>query len=142
MINTVTLNPAMDEILYIKSFELNQMNRIQKKETCLGGKGTHLAYNLSLLGAANATYGISFGRRGKEVIDILEDCGAYVCYLWYETPDTRTNYLIIDEEKNCTFLGSKGETLTVNMTDKLLELMQNNVAEGDILIIAGDASNV
>ena len=141
MINTVTLNPAMDEILYIKSFEFNQMNRIQKKETCLGGKGTHLAYNLSLLGAPNATYGISFGRRGREVIDILEDCGAATRYLWYEAPETRTNYLIIDEKKNCTFLGSKGETLTADMTDKLLELMKNNVKAGDILIIAGDASN-
>lgn len=142
MINTVTLNPAMDEILYIKSFELNQMNRIIKKESCLGGKGTHLAYNLSLLSAPNATYGVSFGRRGREVIDILEKCGAITRYLWYKTPETRTNYLVIDESKNCTFLGSKGETLTVDITDKLLSLMKENIAEGDILIIAGDASNV
>ncbi len=32
MINTVTLNPAMDEILYIESFQENCMNRIQKKK--------------------------------------------------------------------------------------------------------------
>ena len=49
MINTVTLNPAMDEILYIESFQENCMNRIQKKKKCLGGKGTHLAYNFHFL---------------------------------------------------------------------------------------------
>ncbi|MEG1753844.1 MAG: 1-phosphofructokinase family hexose kinase, partial [Christensenella sp.] len=64
MINTVTLNPAMDEILYIESFQENCMNRIIKKEKCLGGKGTHLAYNFSLLDVPNRTFGVSFGRCG------------------------------------------------------------------------------
>lgn len=142
MINTVTLNPAMDEILYIESFQQNCMNRIQKKEKCLGGKGTHLAYNFSLLNVPNRTFGVSFGRCGQEVIDVLKESGADTHYLWYETPETRTNYLVVDEERNCTFLGGKGEVLTREITENLLRLMETQMQKGDTLIIAGDASNV
>ena len=142
MINTVTLNPAMDEILYIDSYQENCMNRIRKKEKCLGGKGTHIAYNISLLGVPNRTFGVSFGRCGKEVIDVLEKSGADTHYLWYETPETRTNYLVVDKERNCTFLGSRGEMLTREITEELLGLMEKQMQEGDVLVIAGDASNV
>ena len=75
--------------------------------------------------------------RGQEVIDVLKESGADTHYLWYETPETRTNYLIVDKERNCTFLGGKGEVLTREITEKLLALMESQMEEGDTLIIAG-----
>ncbi|MEA4852643.1 MAG: PfkB family carbohydrate kinase [Christensenella sp.] len=142
MINTVTLNPAMDKVIYLEAFHVNCMNRIQKVEKCMGGKGTHLAYNFSLLDVENRTYGVSFGQTGKEIIETLENAGVDTRYLWYETPESRTNYLVVDEQRNCTFMAERGTTLTTDMTEKLLDMMRESMTNGDVLVIAGDASNV
>ena len=142
MINTVTLNPAMDKIIYLDALNIDCMNRIQKTEKCMGGKGTHLAYNFSLLGVENRTFGVAFGGTGKEIIDILKGSGVETKYLWYETPESRTNYLVVDNDRNCTFMAERGTTLTAEMTQELLAMMEQNMAKGDILVIAGDASNV
>ncbi|MEA4853608.1 MAG: 1-phosphofructokinase family hexose kinase, partial [Christensenella sp.] len=100
MINTVTLNPAMDKIIYLDALNIDCMNRIQQTEKCMGGQGTHLAYNLSLLGVDNRTFGVAFGLTGKEIIDILTEAGVETKYLWYETPESRTNYLVVDNDRN------------------------------------------
>lgn len=142
MINTVTLNPAMDRILEIDTFRLNCMNRIQYTVDCIGGKGTHIAYNLALLGVENRTFGIASGNTGKEIIRILTECGARTEYIWRETPESRTNYLMIDEHKNCTFLAETGQTLSTAITDELLARIDSHAETNDILVIAGDASNV
>ncbi len=142
MINTVTLNPAMDKIIKVGEFNLNCMNRIRETIDCIGGKGTHIAYNLSLLGVENRTFGISFGETGKKIIKILEDCGAQTEYIWHEKPESRTNYLLIDQQKNCTFIAEAGKTLDASYTDELLALIEQNIAQQDVLVIAGDASNV
>lgn len=118
------------------------MNRIQKVEKCMGGKGTHLAYNLSLFGVENRTFGISFGQTGKEIIQILKESGSETKYLWYNEPETRTNYLVVDEQRNCTFLAESGTILPIDMTDKLLALMKRHIKHNEVLVIAGDASNV
>lgn len=142
MINTVTLNPAMDKIIYLDALNIDCMNRIKKTEKCMGGKGTHLAYNFSLLGVENRTFGVAFGSTGKEIIDILKASGAQTKYLWYETPESRTNYLVVDNDRNCTFMAERGTTLTEEMTQELLHMMERDMQQGDILVIAGDASNV
>ena len=49
MIHTLTLNPAIDRILYLDRFERNITNRIQRSQDTLGGKGTHVSINLKLL---------------------------------------------------------------------------------------------
>lgn len=142
MINTVTLNPAMDKIIKVKSFNLNCMNRIQETIECIGGKGTHLAYNLSMMGVENRTFGISFGHTGKEIIRLLEQRGVETEYIWREQPESRTNYLLIDDEKNCTFIAETGNMLNADITDEMLTLIIKKVHKNDVLIIAGDASNV
>ncbi len=132
----------MDRIIEVDTFHLNRMNRIQDTVDCIGGKGTHIAYNLSLLGVENRTFGIASGNTGKEIIRILEDCGATTEYIWRQTPESRTNYLLIDGHKNCTFLAEAGHMLNTRITDELLDRVRSHTETNDILVIAGDASNV
>lgn len=141
MIHTITFNPAIDKILDIHAFQLNGVNRIKSVRTCLGGKGAHVAYGLSLLGVENQTYGISFGGIGRQVIETLEAAGVRVVYDHYDTPESRMNYLLIDAQKNCTFLTEAGVSLTEERTDHLLSRVEEMTALGDVLAIAGDASN-
>jgi len=142
MVNTITFNPAMDKIFFIQSLKVNNTNRIKGLSKSLGGKGTHIAINLSMLGMQNRTFGVSFGETGKEIIDTLKNAGVETHYLWYEKPESRTNYIFIDEEKNCTMFTEQGERLSEDTLGKLLELIQNNIRHNDGIVISGDGSNV
>ena len=141
MIHTITLNPALDKIFRIDEFKPGCMNRVKEVRTCLGGKGTHVAYDLSLFGVQNCTYGIVFGGIGRQITAALESAGVRVIYDHYDTPESRTNYLLVDAQRNCTFLGEAGVSLTEAMTDHLLRRVEETAEWGDVLAIAGDASN-
>ena len=108
----------------------------------LGGKGTHIAVDLIQLGLTSRTFGVSFGERGKEVIAILEAAGIKTHYLWYGGRETRTNYIFIDQDKNCTMFTERGEQLSAEVVDALIRLAKQHIQKDDVLVISGDASNV
>ena len=60
----------------------------------------------------------------------------------YETPETRTNYLVVDKDRNCTFLGGKGEVLTQGDYGKTVGVDGVPDAERGYADYRGDASNV
>ena len=52
-IYTVTLNPAIDQMIYLREFVPDITNRLTGTKECVGGKGTHVSQNLNLLGVEN-----------------------------------------------------------------------------------------
>lgn len=141
MILTVTLNPAMDLLLFVDSFAFNTTNRVTRTERCIGGKGTHISYNLADLGVANIATGIAMGRTGEELVHILEDVGVACRFYTPEGGETRTNYALIDGEKNCTLISTKGPELTKETLDAFLVLYKELLSGVAFVVISGDASN-
>ena len=47
---TVTLNPALDRTLYLPSFTLGDVNRVENERTDPGGKGINVAKGIKALG--------------------------------------------------------------------------------------------
>ena len=93
MIHTLTLNPAIDRILYLNELEKNVTNRVKKTTDTIGGKGTHVSINLKLLGQDNNAFGICHGENGRQVIQMLSDYGIDVRFNHYmeDNKETRTN---------------------------------------------------
>ncbi len=141
MILTVTLNPAMDLLLFVDSFAFNTTNRVTRTERCIGGKGTHISYNLADLGVANIATGIAMGRTGEELVRILEDTGVACRFHMPEGGETRTNYALIDGEKNCTLISTKGPELTKQTLDAFLAHYRELLSGVAFVVISGDASN-
>lgn len=143
MIHTLTLNPAIDRILYLKRFDKNVTNRIKSTLDTIGGKGTHVSINLKLLGQDNNAFGICHGASGKKVIEMLESYGINVCFNHYSDceHETRTNYLIIEESTDCTIAAESGVQLSEKELSELLSVMDEKIQPGDYLIFSGDASN-
>lgn len=141
MILTVTLNPAMDLLLFVDSFAFNTTNRVARTERCIGGKGTHISYNLADLGVANIATGIVMGRTGKELVGILEGEGVACRFYTPEGGETRTNYALIDNDKNCTLISTKGPELTKETLDEFLALYRELLSGVAFVVISGDASN-
>ncbi len=141
MIITVTLNPAMDKVLVVDQFNLNVTNRIQKQFNCVGGKGTHISINLSLMGIRNTAVGVVMGPTGDEILEALGSMNIDVRFIRLEEGNSRTNYVLVDSSKNCTLIAEKGKLMDEDVIERLKQLYQSIINKGDIVVISGDASN-
>ncbi len=141
MICTVTINPAIDRIIYLTQLNKDNTNRIKAAKDSLGGKGTHVSVNLSILGCDNKAFGIDFGYAGYKIEKILSREHVDVKFLHYEEGESRTNYALIEEDKTCTLLSEKGKIINKSQCEELIEKIYEETGVGDILILSGDASN-
>lgn len=145
MIYTVTLNPAVDKIIFLDEFVRAKTGRIKKTLETLGGKGTHESIDLKLLGIDNTALGVTLGENGKKITKMMEEWGVKVQFLHYELPglESRTNYEIIEKlGSHCTMLSERGPMLSSIITDDLLAQIKELLQPEDFLMLMGDASNV
>ena len=145
MIFTVTLNPAVDKILFLDTFQRSRTTRLSHTLETLGGKGTHVFIDLKLLGVPCTALGIALGANGRKIIKMLEAYGDGVSFLYYDVPgmESRTNYEIVETSgPTCTMLTERGPILPRSMTDALLDQIRGLIKPGDMLVLSGDASNI
>lgn len=140
-IYTVTLNPAIDRMLYLGRFEPAVTNRLTRTLDWLGGKGTHVSWDLRIMGLDNTALGIAHGETGRKVIRFLEERGVRTAFQQYEDAETRTNYLIVEDDGRTTTLASRGKMLTEEQIAGFISHLRSLLEKGDWLILAGDASN-
>ena len=141
MINTVTVNPAIDSIIYLDTFVRNITNRIRATQVTMGGKGTHVSLNLTLMGSPSRAFGFGFGATGQRIIDMLRDGGVEPCFIYDRKGESRTNYLIVEEDtKDATLVADKGPLPSDEQVQAFYDLMNSTVEEGDLLALSGDTS--
>ena len=142
MINTITLNPAVDKILYVEEFKRNITTRIQRVKDTIGGKGTHVSINLSIMGDKSRAYGFTHGKTGEKVLELM---GEYenidLKFIHSENNNTRTNYLLNEKNGDSTLITETGVTLSDADIDDLIALLDKTTEENDFLVFSGDASN-
>lgn len=141
MIRTVTINPAIDRVIYLTELSKNNTNRIKDIEEVLGGKGTHVSVNLGILGCMNKAYGIDFGQVGRRIESLLSNKNIDMQFLHYAEGESRVNYALIEDDKTCTLICEKGKKVLKEQCRQLINKIYEEVENGDILILSGDASN-
>ena len=141
MICTVTVNPAIDRMIYLSELNLDNTNRIKDIEEVLGGKGTHVSVNLGILGHRNKAFGVDFGKNGHRIEEMLSESEIEMEFLHYEEGKSRMNYALIEDNQICTLLSEKGQIISLEQSEALLKKIYDEVQEGDILVLSGDASN-
>jgi len=141
MINTLTLNPAIDKVIYLDSLEKNHTNRMEGTAEVIGGKGTHVSINLKLLGITSRAFGICHGDAGRRIIGYLEDYGLEVAFLHKNGAESRTNYLLVERNNDCTIVAEKGVPLGGSDLAELVASLRTGIAPGDWLVLSGDAGN-
>lgn len=141
MVVTVTINPAMDLVMALDGFRLNVTNRVQKKFSCVGGKGTHVSINLSLMGVRSKATGVVMGATGDEILEQLALHDIDLRFIRLSDGNSRTNYVLTDSEGNCTLISEKGKMMEQDVIDRFVDHYSQLVERGDIVVISGDASN-
>lgn len=141
MINTLTLNPAVDRILYLDQVKKNTTNRVRSQVDTVGGKGTHVSMNLSLLEVKSRAFGLAYGATGKAIADMMTGWGVQPRFVMRKEHLSRTNYLLVEDTKECTLIAEKGVTPSGEDTEELVARMKAEIQPGDYLVLSGDASN-
>ncbi len=141
MINTLTLNPAVDKILHLEALQKNTTNRVLRTDTAVGGKGTHVSMNLRLMGRASRAFGLAGGAGGRYVIDSLTRWGVEPHFIYNPGWESRTNYLLVEEDGQCTLIAEKGESPPEKDIAALIKKMESLIGPGETLVLSGDISN-
>jgi 1-phosphofructokinase len=136
-IATVTLNPTIDQTVFIPNFRAGEVNRVAQTQFDPGGKGVNVAWFL-------ADYGFPIsvtGFLGEENIKIFERL-----FTRKQIEDrfvkidgrTRSNIKIVDEVKQeTTDINFPGQTPTATDIQTLFQIVEAMTTDCDWFVLAG-----
>jgi 1-phosphofructokinase family hexose kinase len=137
MILTVTLNTALDKVLFIDEWKSGPPMRTEKVVTSVGGKGLDSSVVLRHLGVE--TVGICFvaGKVGQELVDLCVDYGIQPDPVWVGG-ETRIAHVIVEQRHhrhNHIIAGS----LSISPADceELLHRFAQRAPQANYVICAG-----
>lgn len=139
MIYTITLNPAIDRLLFLeKTLTKRKTNRASKVTYDIGGKGTHGSFAMTRLGVPNLALGFA-GERNFETFErILSQ--KEITHSFIQIPDGQTRESIVAIEP-----GNQGTTILTEPSffvqnaekEQLLQFLEDRLTSEDLVLIAG-----
>ncbi|HHZ06486.1 MAG TPA: 1-phosphofructokinase [Clostridiales bacterium] len=134
MIYTVTFNPAIDYVMFMKKLNIGQVNRTISEEVLYGGKGINVSIVLKNLGVDNVALGFLAGFTGDAIEQGVKTQGVKTDFVKLENGLSRINVKIkADAETDINGCGP-------NINEKALESLYSKldkIKSGDYLVLAG-----
>ena len=134
MIYTVTLNPAIDYIMRVKSLKHDDINRSYYEELHYGGKGINVSVVLKRLGLKNTALGFTAGFTGEYLEELLRAEGVDCAFLRLDSGNTRINVKI--ETDTQIDINARGPEISEEEIEKFIGFT-DKLRSGDYLILAG-----
>lgn len=134
MIYTVTLNPSLDYIVSVGSFEMGRTNRTTGEQMLPGGKGLNVSTVLQNLGITSTALGFTAGFTGEEIERKVKDMGFTADFIRVENGFSRINVKLKDYDG--TEINGMGPEIGQDALDRLYEKL-DRLKEGDALVLAG-----
>src|SRR5579862_4409581 len=137
MIITVTLNPAVDHVLFVDGLNLHDANRVVRLERDAGGKGINASRVISSLGGHSLATGLLGGATGAYVRHVLADEG--VSHHFVRTAsETRINFSVEDGSSlPPTCFNEPGPKVTEKDAEELVAFLSQRTRPGSWLLVAG-----
>lgn len=134
---TVSLNPAIDQSVYVPGFAAGEVNRVVGEQSDPGGKGVNVASFLADLGLTAAVTGF-LGRDNAAVFEKLFASKAIADHFVRLAGNTRINIKIIDETRQrVTDINFPGRTLSAADLDTLRQRIVALLATHDWFVLSG-----
>lgn len=137
MIYTLTLNPAIDQMISVPSFNLGATNKATEQYQIFGGKGINVSVMLQNLGYENIALGFMAKSDSLSFQNYLQakNIKNNFCQV---SGQTRLNLKIRDLANNQeTELNCLGFNISSVDEQAILSLIKNKLTKEDILIISG-----
>lgn len=137
MIYTLTLNPSIDYIVNVTSFEKGKVNRTDSDFKFVGGKGINVSKVLNNFNIKSIALGFIGGFTGEYIDKTLKTEGIETDFI-YVAEDSRINVKLKSSEE--TEINGLGPKITKENLDSLMSKLEL-LKEGDILVLAGSIQN-
>ena len=139
MIYTITLNPAIDRLLFLeKTLVKEKNNRLSKIDYDLGGKGHHGSFAMSKLGVKNQALGFCGTTNKSKLEKILQEKGLNHDLVEVYGKPTRESYVILEAGVSGSILiTEKGFRVSSYDIELLTEQIEEKIQEDDMVLIAG-----
>ena len=137
MIATVTLNPAVDQSVTVRGFEIGKTNRGEVDCVDAGGKGINVAKALKRLGSTVCALGLLAGSNGRFILDALSAEGIPTDFI--QVPgETRVNLKIHDSERGAeTELNEPGFHVTAEHLEELRRKIEAHAPQCAVMVFSG-----
>ena len=137
MILTVTLNPCIDQTVFVDGLKLHDSNRVVRFETDAGGKGVNLSRVVAELGGESIATGLLGGGPGAFVRKVLDAQGVRHGFVEIEK-DTRTNVAVEDGSGEApTSFNAKGPLVSEQEWDALVDKVRALANGADWVTLGG-----
>lgn len=134
MVYTVTLNPALDYVMFVDRLRFDDINRATGESIFCGGKGINVSVLLTRLGVENKALGFLGGFTGLKLEQMLKEKSINCAFDYLENGNTRINVKI--KAENELDINANGPSISKNDIERLLKRF-DLIKSGDYLVLAG-----
>ncbi|MFL6557715.1 MAG: 1-phosphofructokinase [Bacillus sp. (in: firmicutes)] len=133
MIYTLTLNPSVDYIVKLESFEIGELNRTVEEAKFPGGKGINVSRVLNQFGTCSKALGFVGGFTGAYIEQYLQNEKIATDFVQVDE-DTRINVKLKTGQES--EINAKGPKIT-EQDFSLLKQQITQLGPDDLLVLAG-----
>ncbi|MEE8807766.1 MAG: 1-phosphofructokinase [Lactimicrobium sp.] len=137
MIYTVTLNPALDDVMQVEHFAKGQLNRAKSAQLFPGGKGINVSLVLDQLGMKSTALGFVAGDTGTMLENMLAKTGVHCEFIHVMGGSTRINIKIHDDDD--TEINGPGPLVEEYDLQDLLKRVKA-MHKTDVLVLSGSCA--
>ncbi|BCR36802.1 1-phosphofructokinase family hexose kinase [Mariniplasma anaerobium] len=139
MFITITLNPAIDTMIFVDKLDNQKHANVIKKQKVAGGKGINISKVLKQLNEKTFATGFLGGTNGKFISKELSKLHIDHQFINIEG-NTRENIKIFDQFSNESFdINDQGPSCDMNHFNELIILLKSLIKPKDVVIISGSA---
>jgi len=137
MIITLTLNPAVDQTMWVPHLQVGTVNRAREVHLDPAGKGVNVSRMVRRLGWPTIAFGFLAGEVGEIVRQALEAEGVAQQFVSI-AGQTRINVTAVDDSTNAaTSIYCPGPAVGAENVERLDAILQFWLQAGRVLVLAG-----
>lgn len=142
MIYTITLNPAIDNVIHIQEeLTRGKNNRISQKYVDVGGKGTHVSVGLNILGATNICTGITGEDNWDQLRKLLVGHHTESSFYTVANEEVRNNIILTDDGGKGSFMITEyGFEIDKKIVDAFFDQKLSQLSSKDTVVLSGNPS--
>lgn len=136
MIITLTMNPAMDQTIYVDKIENGTWKHVYKTMMDPGGKGINVSKTIQMLGGESIATGFLGGLVGAEIKNQLESSGIRTDFVTIKN-DTRINLKIVEQSGCVTERNGEAPNVSAEEVKLLMKKIEAYASSGNIIVFSG-----